>query len=101
GQPFSAWDREAPGFLPARERRISGIRRTADLRAPLDARVAADRHQPAVRAAGEATREADVDEGADRLDPVRVLRQAHRPDEVRVRALDEQSRGVAPPLAQD
>ena len=76
---------------PRRGRRIDR-RHAADFGAALHAGVAADRHEPAVRPSGQPAREPDVDQRVDRVDAVRVLRQPHRPDEDRVRPLDQQPR---------
>ena len=73
---------------------VAGVdcRHAADFGAALHAGVAANRHQAAVRPAGQAAREADVHQRLDRVDAVRVLRQPHRPDEDGVRTIDQQPR---------
>ena len=59
----------------------------------------ADRHEAAVRPAGKSAREPDVDERFDGVDAVRVLRESHRPDEDRVRTIDQQPGKCLDPLA--
>ena len=64
----------------------------ADLGAALHARVAADRHQAAAGSRRQAAGEAEVDQRLHGVDAVRVLRQAHRPHEHRLRPIDQQAR---------
>ena len=59
----------------------------AHLGAALDARVAADRHQPAALAADEAARQRQVDDRAHVVLAALVLRDAHAPDEHRALGL--------------
>ena len=78
----------------AHRARVVGERRrhAADFGAALHAGVAADRHQPAAGPRRQAAREPEVDERPHGVDAVSVLRQAHRPDEDRLRSLDQQTR---------
>ena len=64
----------------------------ADFGAALHARVAANRHEAAAGPRRQAEREAEVDQRLHGVDAVRVLRQAHRPDEDGLRPRQEQPR---------
>ena len=90
--PARSGDREFPDVAPARGRGRIDHGPAADFGAALDAGMAADGDEAAVGAARQSAREADVDERLDGLDAVRVLREAHRPDEHGIRLVDEQAR---------